>query len=107
MKRMNLHILMSLALGMISLSLEGASDHLSSSKSGHTASKTTAAHTHEEDEDDDEYEDEEDDEYDILHRDEIDDTDTFAIPFDSSEVEDEEQINRDEKKDVFHLPHSR
>ncbi len=40
----------------------------------------------------------------IIRRDEIDNTDTFAIPFDESEVETEEQINRDEGKQVFPLP---
>ncbi|WP_068470836.1 hypothetical protein [Candidatus Protochlamydia phocaeensis] len=44
--------------------------------------------------------------YDIMRRDEIDNTDTYAIPFDESEVEDEQQIDMDEKKDVFPLPHS-
>lgn len=52
-------------------------------------------------------EDEEDEEYYILNRDEIDNSNTLAIPFDDSEIEDEEEINRDEKKDVFPLPHSR
>ena len=43
---------------------------------------------------------------DIMKRDQIDNTDTLAIPFDESEVEDEQQIDWDEKKDVFPLPHS-
>ncbi|MCE2981945.1 MAG: hypothetical protein LW832_00120 [Parachlamydia sp.] len=43
----------------------------------------------------------------IMLRDQIDDTDIYAIPFDDSEVEDEEEINRAEKKEVFPLPHSR
>ncbi len=42
--------------------------------------------------------------FDIMERDEMEDTDTLAIPFDDSEVEDEEQINRAEKKEVFSLP---
>ncbi|MBA2369547.1 MAG: hypothetical protein H0V82_11070 [Candidatus Protochlamydia sp.] len=45
--------------------------------------------------------------YDILNRDQIDNTDVYAIPFDDSEVEDEEELNRLEKKEVFPLPHSR
>lgn len=45
--------------------------------------------------------------YEILKRDQIDPTDIYEIPFGDSEVEDEEEINRDEKKDVFPLPHSR
>jgi uncharacterized protein YabE (DUF348 family) len=45
--------------------------------------------------------------FDIMRRNEIDSTDALAIPFDDSEVEDEEEINRAEKKQVFPLPHSR
>lgn len=39
----------------------------------------------------------------LMQRDEIDDTDTYAIPLDSSEIEDEEEINRLEQKKVFNL----
>jgi hypothetical protein len=39
----------------------------------------------------------------IIKRDEIDNTDVYAIPLDSSEVEDEEEIDRLYKKDEFHL----
>lgn len=39
----------------------------------------------------------------IMRRDQIDNTDTYAIPLDSSEVEDEEEINRLEGKKVFNL----
>jgi hypothetical protein len=42
--------------------------------------------------------------YEILRRDQIDTTDTLAIPFDDSEVEDEEEVNRAEKREVFDLP---
>lgn len=42
----------------------------------------------------------------IMLRDQVDSTDTFAIPLDESEVEDEAQINRDEKKNLFNLPSS-
>lgn len=45
-------------------------------------------------------------EYNILKRDQIDVTDTLAIPLDDSEVEDEEEVNRIEGKDLFNLPHS-
>ena len=45
--------------------------------------------------------------YKIIERDEIDNSNTLAIPFDDSEVEDEEEINRDEGKEVFSLPKSR
>ena len=43
----------------------------------------------------------------IIMRDQIDNTDVYAIPFDDSEVEDEEEINRLEKREVFPLPHSK
>lgn len=43
----------------------------------------------------------------IMKRDQVDPTNVFAIPFDDSEVEDEQEINRDEKKEVFQLPHSK
>lgn len=91
MRKLKIYFLMSLMVGLLSLPLEGASN-----ASTHVASKAAASHVQEEE-----------DEYDIMDRDEIDDTDALAIPFDDSEVEDEEQIDLDEKKDVFHLPHSR
>lgn len=43
----------------------------------------------------------------IIKRNQIDDTDTLAIPFDDSEVEDEEEINQLEGKKVFNLPSPR
>ena len=46
----------------------------------------------------------EENEYKILDRNEIDDTDVLAIPFDDSEVEDEEEVNRIEGKELFKLP---
>ncbi|MBS4162905.1 Uncharacterized protein PRO82_000183 [Candidatus Protochlamydia amoebophila] len=45
--------------------------------------------------------------YEIMRRNEIDNTDVLAIPLDDSEVEDQEEINQIEKKEVFALPHSR
>jgi hypothetical protein len=42
--------------------------------------------------------------YDIMRRDEIDTTNTLAIPLDTSEVEEEEEINRAEQRNVFSLP---
>ena len=41
---------------------------------------------------------------DLIKRDQIDNTDTLAIPFDDSEIEDEEEINHLEQKKVFDLP---
>lgn len=50
---------------------------------------------------------EEKEEYDILKRDNIENSDSLAIPYDDSEVEDEEEVNRIEGKDLFHLPHAK
>lgn len=43
-------------------------------------------------------------EYNLLKRDQVEPTSTLAIPFDDSEVEDEEEVNRIEGKDLFDLP---
>ncbi len=40
----------------------------------------------------------------IMLRDQIDTTDSLAIPLDDSEIEDEEEVNRAEKKQVFNIP---
>jgi len=45
--------------------------------------------------------------YELMNTDQKEGTDIFGIPFDESAIEDEAQIDRDEKKDVFPLPHSR
>lgn len=42
--------------------------------------------------------------YQILKTDQIDPTSSLAIPFDDSEVEDEEEVNQIEGKKVFDLP---
>jgi len=42
----------------------------------------------------------------ILYRNRIDDTDILAIPLDDSEVEDQEEINQLERRQVFDLPQS-
>ena len=99
MKKVNLYILLSLTLGMLSFPLEGASND-QSNQSKTTQLSSHPMHQEEEDDDEDEY-------YDILHRNAIDDTDVLAIPFDDSEVEDEEEIDEDEHSDTFHLPHSK
>lgn len=96
MKKIDVYFFMSLVVGILSLPLEGVSDSTKTSAGTQVRSKALASNVHEQE-----------DEYDIMERDEIDDTDVLAIPFDESEVEDEEQIDLDEKKDVFHLPHSR
>lgn len=45
--------------------------------------------------------------YELMNRDQKEGTDIFGIPLDESAIEDEAQIDRDEKKDVYPLPHSR
>lgn len=42
--------------------------------------------------------------YEIMRRDQIDTTDALAIQLDDSEVEDEEEVNLLEGKEVFDLP---
>jgi len=42
--------------------------------------------------------------YNLMKRDENSPTDALAIPFDDSEVEDETEVNRDDKREVFSLP---
>lgn len=49
----------------------------------------------------------EDEKYEIMKRDQVDTTDIFGIQLDDSEVEDEEEINQAEKKEVFKLPQPR
>lgn len=44
--------------------------------------------------------------YQILKRDQVDPTSTYAIPLDDSEVEDEEEIERAERKKVNPLPNA-
>lgn len=98
MKKVNLYILLSLTLVVLSFPLEGASNAQPvdpSAKSTPSSSRpaTNAAQQ-------DEY-------YNIMKRDQIDNTNVLAIPLDDSEIEDEEEINRDEHKETFPLPHSR
>ncbi|MDP1879801.1 MAG: hypothetical protein Q8K60_02530 [Parachlamydiaceae bacterium] len=45
--------------------------------------------------------------YKVINIDQRDSTDIYAIPYDDSEIEDEEEINRAEKKKVFPIPNSR
>lgn len=47
---------------------------------------------------------EEEEDEDIIRRDQMSGTDTLAVPFDESEMEDEEEINKIEKKEVFAIP---
>jgi hypothetical protein len=45
-------------------------------------------------------------EYEVLRRDQVDSTSTLTIPLDESEVEDELQINKNERKTIFSIPSS-
>lgn len=76
MKKMNQYLLMSALFGVLSFQSEGFAANSANN----------------------------DAKYEILKRDQVDDTDTYAIPFDDSEVEDEEEVNAIEKKEVFKLP---
>lgn len=100
MKKINLYGLMAAMVGVFFLPLGAIPANQSNTAKEHHSKSTSASAVEDEDEDDE-------DEYDILERDEVDDTDTLAIPLDDSEVEDEEEINLAEKKEVFHLPHAR
>ncbi len=92
MRKMNLYVLMVLALGVLALPVEGVYHPLNRDKERLTDSSHDMNDL------------EEDDDYDISERDEIDGTDALAIPLDDSELEDEEEINRAEKREVFQLP---
>lgn len=94
MKKTNLYILSSLTLGVLSFPLEGTSNTQPANPNTKSIPSSTAPNTTEE------Y-------YNILNRDQIDNSNTLAIPFDDSEIEDEEEINRDERSNTFPLPHSR
>ncbi len=106
MRKVNLYGLILTMLGVLILPLEAIPSHdQPHASSEHSASSKSASAFDDDDDDDDDGDDE--DEYDIMERNAIDDTDTLAIPFDDSEVEDEEEINQLEKKEVFQLPRSR
>jgi len=119
MKKVNLYILLSLSLSMLFFTLEGASTaQVGKGPATQSSSpKTTTAHMNDDDDDDDDdyddddYDDDDDEDdngyYNIMKKDQIDNSNTLAIPFDDSEIEDEEEINRDERKNTFSLPRSR
>gem|GEM_PF-2965451 len=92
----NLYLMTTLMLGMSSFLLEAASNPFSKGKDVHSAPRETTLTPKDEQK-----------ESDLIERDEIDNTDVLAIPFDDSEIEDEQEINQGEKKEVFSLPHSR
>jgi hypothetical protein len=97
MKKANLFLLLGLMSSILTFpGVEGAFSYQANTKENRTVTKAAISTI-----------DEEDEEYDLLERDEIDNTDAFAIPFDDSEIEDEEEINRIEGKDIFNLPHNR
>jgi hypothetical protein len=94
MKAIYFFLCAGLILG-ISTPLQSASHQNKHSSASPAASSTRQAEV-----------DEEEDEYDVMDRDQVDDSDVLAIPFDDSEFEDEEDVNRMEGRDVFNLPQS-
>lgn len=115
MKKLNLYILLSMTLGVLFFPLEGASGAQTSDLQSATSPSQQIINDDDEDDDDDfddddfddDDEDDDDDYYDIMDRNQVDGTDVLAIPLDDSEVEDEEEINKAEKRDTFKLPHAR
>lgn len=97
MKKVNFYLSLCSMMGAIFFSLEAASNDQLNTKitvvSSSNKSDANQTATQEK--------------FDIMARDQNEDSNTLAIPFDESEIEDEEQINFDEKKDVFPLPHTR
>lgn len=94
MKKMTVYLFASLLLCGVFCSLEGVDQSApANAPADRAAMNKNAAETKEKD-------------Y-IMRRDQIDNTDTLAIPLDDSEIEDEEEINRAEKRDVFPLPRAK
>lgn len=102
MKKKNLYILLTLTLGVLGFPLEGATNNQPApqTKAPSTSPTAKTTKTHDDVE-------EEEEEYNIMKRDQIDNTNTLAIPLDDSEIEDEEEIDRAERSNTFPLPHSR
>lgn len=89
MKKMNVYLFASLLLCGF-CSLEGVDQPAQANTPDRATMNKNAAETKDKD-------------Y-IMRRDQIENTDVLAIPLDDSEVEDEEEINRAEKREVFPLP---
>lgn len=94
MKKTNLSVLLSCILALLcplqcAVAQSGATGSKADSSKMNTKSVT-----------------EQDEEYELMDRDQVDDSNTLAIPFDDSEVEDEEEVNRLEGKDLFKIPHA-
>lgn len=94
MEKCHFYLIASVISGVLFCPVEGVSSYSGQGKDG----KQVARDNH--------HEQLENEKYDIMHRNQIDDTDVLAIPLDDSEVEDEEEINQLEKKEVFDLPKS-
>lgn len=93
MKKSNLFLSMSLMLGMFFVSLEAEDKLNDKTNTKKVTVQEDKALT--------------DEKFNIMERDENEDSDTLAIPFDDSEVEDEEEIDRIEDKNEFNLPKGR
>ena len=89
MKKINVYLFFSLMTAPLLFSLESDSKG-QSPFTNKPASKTDQTTTQKK--------------FELMKRNENEDTDIYAIPFDDSEIEDEEQINEMEKKEVFSLP---
>lgn len=97
MKKVNFYFLMGLILAGLSLSLEGASHETTDPKNALTTKNPSFNRDNSS---------EIEEKFNLMERDENENSDTLAIPLDDSEVEDEEEINAAEKKNVFDLPQS-
>jgi hypothetical protein len=97
MKKVNFCFFMALFLAGFSLTLDGAFNDKNNSKNETTKNSSNSSLHHENSSETQE-------KFNLMERDENEDSDTLAIPFDDSEVEDEEEIDAAEKKNVFDLP---
>jgi len=109
MKKINLQLFVVFFLGACAISLNSVHGSLHNSSSHDHAHRIGSGSVMDEDDEDDDDDDDDDDDayYDIMNRDEVDNSNIYAIPYDDSEVEDEEEIDRltkDSGKEEFHLP---
>lgn len=93
MKKMTVYLFASLLMCGVFCALEGVDQPAQTNAPDRATMNKNATETKEKD-------------Y-IMRRNQIDTTDVLAIPLDDSEVEDEEEINQAEKRDVFPLPHAK
>jgi hypothetical protein len=97
MKKINFCFFTALFLLGFSLTLDGAFNDKNDPKDATTKNPSNSSLNHEDSSATHK-------KFNLMERDENEDSDTLAIPFDDSEVEDEEEIDAGEKKNVFDLP---